>query len=438
MKTLQKLNRDILKLALPSILAGVTVPLVGLVDTAIAGHLGASSHIAAIAVGSMLFDWLYWNMGFLRMGTAGFTAQAFGRKDFRATTRTLLQGLCTAWAISLLILLIQRPYANLFFRITPTSPETESLARCYFFICIWSEPAALTLFTIKGWFIGMQNTWCPMVVDLVVNGVNIALSYILAIPCGLGIQGIAWGTVIAQYSGLLCAGILLWLRFRKYREFTYWKDALIWEDYRHFFSVNANLFLRTLGMLLVYSGITILAGLYGDTPQAVSSIMTKMLLLYSYFIDGFAYAGEAMSGRYIGAHDEPTLRRAVRCLFVWCAAVSVLATLVYMLFDEGMLRVLTTVSEVFEAARPCLFWLYLMPLCSSAAFTWDGIFIGATASKALRDSMLWSVLAFYLCYFALAPYWGFQAIWAGYTLHVIVRSVAMTLYAPKQVFALVD
>ena len=432
------MNRQIFRLAIPSIVAGITIPLVGMTDTAIAGRLGSAAAIGGIAIGSMLFDLLYWNFGFLRISTAGLTAQAYGRGDFAEAVRTGTQSLLTAWGISILVLLIQWPFANLILWLTPSSPQVESFARTYFHIRIWAAPAVLPLFALRGWFIGMQNTLASMVMDVVINVSNVVLSIYLSLYRGMGVSGIAWGTLIAQYTGLLVGFLLLGLSFGKYKKYLQLKGVLQWSQIKRFFSLSGNLFIRSGCMLLIYNGFTFFAADYGDTLLAVATIMMKLLLLYSYILDGFAYAGEALVGKYIGARNREALRVAVRQLFFWGFWVGVFSTLAYVLCDQGLLRLMTSTQEVIEAAQPFLVWLYFMPLISCLTFTWDGIYIGATAGVALRNTMLLSVAAFYLCYFAFRHALGIQSLWIGYAAHLVTRSLAQSFMAGKHVFGRIE
>ncbi len=428
------IQKEVLRLALPSILSGITIPLVGMADTAIAGRLGTATHIAAIALGSTMFDWLYWNLSFLRTGTSGLCAQSFGRRDFHRTMRLLTQSLILALGLALVIWAIQKPFSWLFFAITPTSSQTMALALQYFFIRVWAAPAALSLFSMRGWFLGMQNSVCPMIIEIVVNVVNIAASYILAIPYGMGVAGIALGTVIAQYSGLLCSALLFWICFRSQLQYFSFKEAFRWDELKSFFSMNANLFVRSFCILLIYSGFNMLAARYGDMELAIASIMMKLLLLYSYFIDGFAYAGEALVGRFLGERSESKLRLCIKVLFMWCLLIGIVSTAVYVFCDEWMLHVITSVPEVLQACKPFVPWLYVMPFISCIAFTWDGIYIGATASQALRNGMLYSIAAFYLSYLLLNPFIGFQSLWIAYAAHLVARSLAMSFYAKKHIY----
>ncbi len=429
------MNRKILKLAGPSILANITVPLVGMVDLAIAGRLGDAASIGAIAIASMLFDLLYWNMGFLRVGTGGYTAQAYGRRDFEDAVKVLVQAIGTALFAALFIWVIQYFFLEAAFLVIDSSPEVEKLATQYFYIRIWAAPATLSLFALKGWFIGMQNSVSPMIVDVSVNFLNMVFSLLFAIYFKMGIPGIALGTVVAQYLGLAIAISLLFIYYSKLFKYIKIKSSLKLKEMKKFFILNGNLFIRSIGFLLVYSGFTTLAAKYGDNLLAVSTIMMKLMLLYSFFIDGFAYAGEALTGRYIGAKDQTSLKKAIRLLFGWSMAIGLVSTVAYFFADEPLFRFMTNNEEVISAAGPFFPWLLIMPVISCIAFTWDGIFIGATASAALRDTMILSAISFFVCYYLFEGLFGIQALWIGYAMHLVVRSVVTTLLAKKEVIA---
>lgn len=432
------MNRKILRLAGPSILANITVPMVGMVDLAIAGRLGSAATIGAMAIGTMLFDLLYWNLGFLRAGTSGFTAQAFGRRDFPDAIKILVQAVSTALFSALFIWAIQYIFVEASFMILDTSPELEKLAKTYFYIRIWAAPATLSQFAFKGWFIGMQNTISPMILDVLVNVINLLLCILLALKMGMGISGIALGTVIAQYIGLTTAIVIMFLYYRKLFKYINIKASLKLKEMKSFFSLNGNLFIRSICFLMVYAGFTSLAAKYGDTLLAVSTIMMKLMLLYSYFVDGFAYAGEALAGRYIGARDLPSLKKTIKWIFVWCIGISAVSTLAYFFAGEPLFRLMTNNEIVVIAAREFLPWLLLMPVISCIAFTWDGIYLGATASKAIRDTMVVSAIVFFACYYIFEGRFGIQALWIGYAAHLILRSVIMTAVAKKEVIGRVS
>lgn len=429
------MNRNVLKLAIPSIFANITVPLVGMVDLAIAGRLGDASLIGGIAVATMLFDLLYWNMGFLRVGTGGLVAQAYGRRDFNDAMRVFTQGIATSLSIAILIWAIQYLYVELAFTFINCSPEVEALSRDYYFIRIWAAPATLSLYVFKGFFIGMQNAVSPMVVDVTVNVVNLVASVFFAMYAGMGFSGIAAGTVLAQYTGLILAIALLCIYYRKLFKYVCIKTSVKFKYIRNFFMINIDLFIRSLCFLFVYAGFTTLAAKYGDTLLAVSTIMMKLMLLYSYFVDGFAYAGEALTGKYVGAQDIVSLKKAVRVIFIWCMGIGIVSTFMYYFAGEPLCRLLTDNPEVIGEAQQFLPWLLAMPIISCIAFTWDGIFIGATASKAIRNSMLYAVAGFFATYYLCESHIGIQALWVAFMAHLLIRTIYLTVTARNQVFS---
>ncbi len=428
------INREVVRLAVPSILANITVPLVGIVDTAIAGHLGNATLIGGIAIGTMLFDLLYWNMGFLRVGTGGITAQAYGRGDMKAAIGTFSQGIATAMVVSMLVLAIQWLFAEGMLLLVDTSPEVEQVARQYFFIRVWGAPATLSLFVFKGWFIGMQNTVYPMIVDLWVNIVNMIASWLLSFYTPMGIAGVAVGTLIAQWTGLLLAVMLMRRKYHDLLQSTTIFLSMRWKFFKQFFSINSQLFLRSVLMLVVYEGFTIFAARFGDVELAVSSVMMHLLLLFSYFVDGFAYAGEALAGRFIGEQNRKGLDDTVKYVFLWGAVIGLFSTLAYAVFPRSIIGILTDNAEVIGASERYLFWLLLMPLLSCVAFIWDGLFIGATASRPLMICMVFSaagfIAAFYLCE---APF-GAQALYIAYFVHLIIRSAFLSGAARRNVW----
>jgi MATE family multidrug resistance protein len=404
------INKDILKLAIPSILANITVPLVGMVDIAVAGHLdaNAATMIGGIAIGTMLFDLLYWNFGFLRVGTGGLTAQAFGRQDRKECARIFTRAIGISLTCALALIAVQWVFVKAAFLVVDCTPEVRQLASQYFFIRIWAAPATLSLMAFKGWFIGMQDSVSPMAVDLTVNGMNVLMSFVLALGLGpyegMGFAGIAAGTVVAQYAGLAVAAGLMLVRYRRNTmselSFSDLKDVFKGSETRRFFVMNADLFVRSLCFIAIYIGFTVISARYGDLLLAVSSIMMKLLMIFSYFTDGFAYAGEAMTGRYIGARDERLLRQTVRLTFAWSMGIALIFMGIYHFAGVPLLKMMTSDAAVVQASREYLPWLLLMPVTGCAAFTWDGIYIGATASKHIRNSMLWAVVGFAAVWFA--------------------------------------
>ena len=441
-------NRDILRLAVLSILANITIPLVGIVDTAIVGHLGDAAVIGGIAIGTMLFDLLYWNFGFLRIGTSGLTAQAYGKgqrdkvqgtkDDVRCTKvpaecrKILMQSMSLVLMATLFVWAIQWFFVTAVLAIVPCSEEAASVAREYFFIRIWAAPATLSLFTMKGWFIGMQDTKSPMAVDILVNVVNMGASYGLAVYTPLGIAGVAWGTLYAQYSGLILAALIMAFKYgivhiglREMRE------AMKGPGVKRMLSLNRDLFIRSLCFMVVYVGFTSLASRYGDTELAVSSILMKFFMFFSFFVDGFAYAGEAMVGKEFGQRTKDNgqwtkVNSVVRSLFHWAIGVGVVFTVLYAVFGNAFIAMMTSDNEVLEASKQYIGWLIAMPIVSALAFMWDGVYVGATAGKQIRNAMIWAAVGFVVAYVATFGWAGAQALYIAYFAHLIARVVYLT------------
>ena len=426
------MNRQILRLAIPSILANITIPLVGLVDTIIVGHISDAHAIGGIAIGTMLFDLLYWNFGFLRVGTSGMTAQAYGRGDNQHCARLLTQSVTIALVGAVIIWALQWLFVTAVLAVVPCSQQVSVFAREYFFIRIWAAPATLCLMAFKGWFIGMQDTVSPMAIDIVVNVVNMVVSYVLAVYTPLGALGVAYGTLAAQFTGLLLSlVIILWKYQYVWRGVSLWRLAKDKQGIGNLITLNANLFVRSLCFMIVYVGFTSLSSLYGDTDLAVCSILMKLFMLFSYFVDGFAYAGEALVGKYVGeqqvhSQKESSLARVVRLLFIWSLGVGCLFTLIFALLASPIYHIMTSDLLVLNRLADFTPWLVAMPIISTLAFMWDGVFAGATAGKQIRNAMIYAAIGFVIGYVALYHWWGIQALFVGYFLHLLARVLYLT------------
>ena len=447
---MKSVNREILRLAIPSILANITIPLVGIVDTAIVGHLSDAAAIGGIAIGTMLFDLLYWNFGFLRVGTSGLTAQAYGRSPLQLPheggekgikvpdecRKILLQSLSVACLAALAIWAIQWFFVTAVLAVVPCSAEVADVARRYFFIRIWAAPFTLMLMAFKGWFIGMQDTRSPMAVDILVNVVNMAASYILAFYTSQGILGVAWGTVIAQMSGFLLAEAIMIVRYpdaRVYQTLEEWRAIMRWPELRRMMKLNGNLFIRSLCFMVVYVGFSMLASRYGDVELAVSSILMKLFMFFSFFVDGFAYAGEALVGKALGEVQGDKVQSTkgisiiVKTLFNWSIGVGVLFTLIYAVAGDESIAVMTNDVPVLKAAQKYMGWLIAMPIVSAIAFMWDGVYVGATAGKPIRNAMIWAAVGFVVAYVTTYRFVGAQALYIAYFAHLIARVVYLTV-----------
>ena len=428
-------HREILKLAVPSILANITIPLVGIVDTAIVGHLSDATAIGGIAIGTMLFDLLYWNFGFLRVGTSGLAAQAFGADDREECMKIFDRSVTMAAIGAVFVWAIQWLFVTAVLAVVPCSDEVAAVAREYFFVRILAAPATLSLMAFKGWFIGMQDTRSPMATDILVNVVNMIASYVLAVYTPLGVVGVAWGTVIAQYAGLVLAfGLLagryrdVWIQCRSNKAI---RDAMHWRELKRMMKLNGNLFLRSLWFMVVYVGFTSLASQYGDVELAVSSILMKLFMFFSFFVDGFAYAGEALVGKAFGkvtvSGERLEVRGIIHSLFDWSIGVGLLFTAIYAIWGDECLAGMTSDTQVLEAATQYMGWLIAMPLVSALAFMWDGVYIGATAGVQIRNAMIWAAVGFVILYVATYRFCGSQALYIAYFAHLIARVVYLTV-----------
>lgn len=430
------IHRTILKLAVPSILANITIPLVGLVDTAIVGHISSAVAIGGIAIGTMLFDLLYWNFGFLRVGTSGMTAQAYGRGDKTECARLLTQSLGIAAVATVAIWLIQWLFVEGVLACVPCSEEVSSFARQYFYIRIWAAPATLGLMALKGWFIGMQDTVSPMVCDVVVNVVNMAVSYYLAVCTPIGAIGVAWGTLAAQWTGLILALTILAARYREvFRGLPVWHTLTDVRGMRRLLVLNTNLFVRSLCFMVVYVGFTSLASHYGDVELAVSTILMKLFMLVSYLVDGFAYAGEALVGRAIGeiqqvrTDDETALplRQVIRVLLLWATLIGMACALAFVIWGDEAVYMMTTDPAVNHTAHGYGLWLWQMPLIGAYAFIFDGIFVGATEGRYIRNSMIVAAAAFVGAYVLCYRWAGATALYVAYIAHLYGRALYLGL-----------
>lgn len=415
------MNKKILQLAIPSIVSNITVPLLGLIDVAIVGHLGSASYIGAIAVGGMLFNIIYWLFGFLRMGTSGMTSQAFGKRDLKEVTRILQRAVGVGFIIALCLLLFQYPIRKIAFLLIDATAEVRELATVYFSICVWGAPAVLGLYGFAGWFIGMQNSRFPMYIAITQNVVNIIASLAFVYLLGMKIEGVALGTLIAQYAGLFMA-LLLWMRY-----YGRLKMPLLWRDIfgrtamRCFFRVNSDIFFRTLCLVAVTTFFTSTGARQGDVVLAVNTLLMQLFTLFSYIMDGFAYAGEAMTGRYVGAQNRSALQKMIRLLFRWGWGLSLLFTVLYMIGGQGFLGLLTNDTTVIETAGTYYYWVLAIPLAGFAAFLWDGILIGATATRLMLYSMLVASATFFLVYYLFYEIMGNHALWMAFLIYLSLR-----------------
>ncbi|MGN0213259.1 MAG: MATE family efflux transporter [Muribaculaceae bacterium] len=425
--TTDNIDRNILRIALPSIVTNITVPLLGLIDLSIAGHLGNAMFIGAMSVGAMMFNLTYWNFGFLRMGTSGITAQAYGRGDMAAARGALLRSCFMAAVIALAIVLLQYPLQKITLAIIAPSHEVTLLAKHYYLIVVWGAPAVLVMMALKGWFLGMQDSKSAMNISIFVDSLNVVASLTAVFWFGMGFTGIALGTLIAEYLGLAFS---LWLLARKHpsmlrsiglRELTQWTEL------KRMMTVNSHIFVRSFCMILVTLSFVSIGARSGDLTLAVNALIMQLFILFSYFMDGIAFAGEALVGRYVGEGNHSMRRNCVKHLMMWGAVVMAAYAIAYGLLPKQIFSLLTSETQVVLAAVDYRWWCVAIPLTSMAAFVWDGVFIGQTDTRGMLIAVMSASATFFAIYFVLPVPHGNNRLWLAFITYLAMRSIMQTI-----------
>ncbi len=433
------MNKRILQLAIPNIISNITIPLLSMADLALLGHLESEKYIGAIALGGVIFSVIYWSFSFLRMGTSGFAAQAYGEKNFFESSNILARSIIVSSIAGIGLILLQWPIAYFSFGILNGSPEVKQLAEEYYYIRIFAAPASLSMYVLNGWFVGMQNSRSPMVVAIVINALNIIFNLLFVIGLEMKSAGVAYGTVLAQYSGLALSLFILRKYYWKVVKRAEWTKIFQLQELKRFFNVNADMFIRTLCVVFIISFFTNQSAAKNDTTLAVNTLLIQFFYLFSFFADGFAYAAEALVGKYIGANSEKELKLAIRHSFIWGVGIAIAVSFAYVVADQNILYLLTDNRKVIEASRPYLVWIWMIPITSFASFIWDGIYIGATSSKAMRNTMLISsLLVFFPSFFLLKGELGNHALWISLLLFLLMRGVLQSFLAKKTVLAAIQ
>ena len=432
----ERLNHSILRLAIPNIISNITVPLLGLVDMMLMGHLDSVTYIGAIGLGGTIFSVLYSIFSFMRAGTTGLTAQAYGGNDHQEISYGFYRSMGIALIATVLVLSLQRPIEWIAMQLLNGSDEVLHYTSEYFRVRIWAAPAVLSLYTFNGWYIGMQNTTIPMVIAILINTVNIGLSVLFVNVFQMGVTGVALGTVIAQYTGLLTAIIFMLAKFRRYLIPLEKKVLLHADKLKRFFKVNTDFMIRSILLVLTIAFFTNQSAKLGDDILAVNMILMQFFYIFSYFTDGFAYAGEALVGRFTGAHDINNLKKTIRYLFYWGLGLTLPFTLLYWVFPEAFIHLISDQPGIAEQARPYYIYMILIPVITFAAFLWDGIYIGATAAKEIRNTMIIASLFVFLpAWFLLMPRFGNHGLWIAFMLFMVARGLSMTVMAKRAIFA---
>lgn len=426
-----KLNKEILQLAIPNIISNISVPLISSVDTGLMGSLSAL-HIGAVGLGSMIFNFIYWNFGFLRMGTTGMTAQAYGKNNPAAMIHTWGRALIIALLLSILILLLQQPLAKAGFYLMNVADNQHDLVATYFFTRIWAAPASLVLVVMMGWFFGMQNAIYPLALTIIINITNIVASYVLVHYYNLGVAGVAYGTVIAQYVGVFSA-LFLFLYKYKYLFKSFEQSVLLAaQEFSGFLRVNSDIFLRTFCLTIAFGFFYSQSAAAGPEILAVNTILMQFLNWMSFGVDGFAYAAESLVGKYTGANQSSTTRKTIQLSMYWGMGLAGCFSFVYGVWGTNLVHLFTDQANIVEAATPYLWWMVLLPIIGTPCYIWDGIFVGLTAVKAMRNSMLVALIAYLVCYLVLSyfyaePQFLSNVLWLSLITFLAVRGLVQWL-----------
>ena len=421
-------DNDIWRIAAPMILSNISVPLLGMVDTGVTGHLEDAAYLGAVAIGSTIFGFIYAGFNFLRMGTTGIAAQRFGAGDDDGLRQALGQALVVALAIALVLIVLQVPVAALSMRLLGPDANIAEYANQYFFIRIWSAPATLANYALIGWFIGLQNARIPLYIVLAINLTNIALDLVFVLLLGMKVDGVAAASVAAEYTGLLVGGAYAVAHLRRLSGSLSIPRLTSISAYAGFFAVNANLLVRTMALMFTFAFVTAAGARLGPLVLAANAVLINMLHLMSFALDGFAHAAEALVGRAVGARDRHALEQAVRLALKWSLYVAALFCLLFLVAGRPLVLLLTDLPEVIDAAYRYLPWLVLMPMVAVWSYLYDGVFVGATRAREMRDIMLVSsFLVFLPAWFVFSPL-GNHGLWLALTLFLASRGIGMHIY----------
>ena len=422
-------HRRVLKVAVPIVISNATVPILGAVDTGVVGQMGLAAPIGAVGIGAIILTAIYWVFGFLRMGMAGLTAQALGARKQGEVCALLVRGLMIGFAGGMVLLILQVPIFWAAFQLAPASAEVESLAYDYLQIRIWSGPAAIAVFGLTGWLVAHERTKAVLVLQLWMNGVNILLDLWFVLGLGWGVEGVAAATVIAEISGL---GIGLWL-VRDGFQGQYWKNWAVVFDrviLKRLAIVNSDIIIRSVLLEICLVSFLFLGSAFDDTTLAANQVLIQFLFITAHGMDGFAFAAEALIGQALGAKDRGRLRRSVMLTSFWGAMVIVILTTAFVVFGGWLIDVMTKAPEVQVAARVYLVWMILAPFLGGPSWMLDGIFIGATRTKDMRNMMLVSFGVYWLSVWLLLEPFGNHGLWAALIIFFVARGVTLAVRYP--------
>lgn len=415
------MNKKILALAIPNIISNISIPLVSMVDTILMGHL-STLHLAALGIVSMIFLFLYGTINFLRMGTTGMTAQAFGRKDKESISKTLYRALFVAFTLSLFLLVFQDAILKGSFYLMNVDTTYQAYAQSYFTIRIYTAPAVFMLYVLMGWFFGMQNALYPLMVTILINLLNIFFSYYFVNVLNMGIEGVAYGTVLAQYLGLILAFVLL-LKYKKELHFFSIAEVLKYNELLRFLNINRDIFIRTFLLTLSFAFFYSQAAKHSEETLTIMILLLQFIILFAYTIDGFANAAESLVGRYYGAKDWNNFYKVIKYLFYWGIGLTSLYMMIYVFLGELILNLYTNQPKLIINTLEFIPYVVFMPLFSFMAYIWDGVFVGMTATKAMRNITIWSMILFIGMFYLTKEINFSYALWISFMFFFLFRGL---------------
>lgn len=427
------MNREILRIAVPNIISNITVPLMGIASTFIAGRVAGAdgaTTIGALSIGVAIFNFIYWNCSFIRMGTSGLTAQAYGANEHKEYSLMLWRAVCVALGVGIAAFALQWPIGefSLWFMSTGDS-SSDAMIADYFYTRIWAVPAGIMLFAFNGWLTGMQNAVIPMAVAILVNVLHICFSYIFSIVGDYGLEGIALASVVAQWTGVATMVVIIVEKYRHRLVRVSLSEVMELSSMRRFFSINSDIIIRTFCLVAVYTFFTKASADMGDKNiLAVNTILLQLFTLFSYMNDGFAYAAEALTGRFIGARDSASLRKCIKLCVVWCFVVSFIYVGIYVGWWRDIFSLLvdsenSDLESLLAVAEQYIGWIIIIPIASALPFVMDGIMVGATRSRIMRNSMIWSSVCYFVLLYGSSWLIGNNAIWLAFTSYMFLRGV---------------
>lgn len=428
-------NRDVWRIAAPMILSNVSVPLLGMVDTGVTGHLEDAVYLGAVAVGSTIFGFLYAGFNFLRMGTTGITAQRFGASDGEGLKVALGQALIVSLAIAALLILLQVPIAALAMRMLGPEQDIAHFAAVYFDIRIWSAPATLANYALIGWFIGLQNARIPLYIVLAINITNIVLDLVFVLGLGMTVDGVAAASVIAEFTGLAVGAAFAVAHLRRHRGAMAFSHLVTLREYTAFFAVNLHLLVRTMALMFTFAFITAAGARLGGLVLAANAVLINILHLMTFALDGFAHAAEALVGKAVGAKNRLSLERAVALSLRWSLYVAALFSLFFLIAGKPIVHLLTDLPDVIAVADSYLPWLVLLPMVAVWSYLYDGVFVGATRAREMRDIMLISTFLVFLPAWYVFSFLGNHGLWLALAFFLASRGIGMHYYYRTRVIA---